>query len=373
MGDFKINEKTVFSQSGSAEPSMGSTVTDIPGAGITGTIGGSTVISTSGAITTTGAFSGGTALIGTGTLNRKLTVVGDGDEPDISLVQLDNTADNYNEIRFMSVGSDDSTYRVGGAIKAIYTGRSGTNPETDLTFWTRVTAGSLTERMRIASSGAITAASSITATSFTTTLGQITASTSNTSTNANTGDAGGTLTFQNTSDTNSNKVGQLMFLASTGLSIARIVGRADDHSGRRGSIVHMVGYGNYPTTKAVLDTGGDWYTNDGSVSSLSDVRIKTDIVDLSDGLDIVNLLKPRTFKFNGLGEMTRDGGEDTTCYGLIADEVLEVAAHYVSLGKGKIDDEEVDDLKSLSMTRMIPMLINAIQELSAKVTALENA
>jgi hypothetical protein len=114
------------------------------------------VISTSGAITTTGAFSGGTALIGTGTLNRKLTVVGDNDEPDISLVQLHNANDNHNEIRFMSVGSDDSTYRVGGSIKAIYTGRSGTNPETNLTFWTRTTAGSLTERMRILSGGGVT-------------------------------------------------------------------------------------------------------------------------------------------------------------------------------------------------------------------------
>ena len=38
MGDLKINEKTLFSQSGSAEPSMGSTITDIPAAGVTGTL-----------------------------------------------------------------------------------------------------------------------------------------------------------------------------------------------------------------------------------------------------------------------------------------------------------------------------------------------
>jgi hypothetical protein len=38
MGDFKINEKTVFTQSGSAEPAMGSTITNIPAAGLTGTI-----------------------------------------------------------------------------------------------------------------------------------------------------------------------------------------------------------------------------------------------------------------------------------------------------------------------------------------------
>ena len=127
-------------------------------------------ISTSGAITTTGAFtsigiddnadataitidSGEKVCIGTGTANRKLTVIGDNDEPDISLVQLHNANDNYNEIRFMSVGSDDSTYRVGGSIKAIYTGRSGTNPETDLTFWTRTTAGSLTKRFSVAADG----------------------------------------------------------------------------------------------------------------------------------------------------------------------------------------------------------------------------
>ena len=38
MGDFKINEKTVFTQSGSDEPAMGSTVTGIPAAGVTGVL-----------------------------------------------------------------------------------------------------------------------------------------------------------------------------------------------------------------------------------------------------------------------------------------------------------------------------------------------
>ena len=37
---------------------------------------------------------------------------------------------------------------------------------------------------------------------------------------------------------------------------------------------------------------GDTYTNDGSISSLSDKRSKKDIVDLEDGLSIVNQLKP---------------------------------------------------------------------------------
>ena len=71
--------------------------------------------------------------------------------------------------------------------------------------------------------------------------------------------------------------------------------------------------------------------------------------------------------------MTPNGGDGVTRYGFIADEVQEVASHYVSVGIGEIDGEEVEDLKSLAVTRMIPMMVKSIQELSTKVTALENA
>jgi hypothetical protein len=116
-------------------------------------------------------------------------------------------------------------------------------------------------------------------------------------------------------------------------------------------------------------SGGDFYTNDGSVSSLSDFRVKKDIEDLTDGLDIVNQLRPRTYKFNGAGEMT--GNDNIKRYGFIADEVLSVASHYVQVEKGKVDGVAVDDFKSMSQTRLIPMLTKAIQELSAKNDALE--
>jgi hypothetical protein len=92
----------------------------------------------------------------TGTPNRMLTLEGDGNEPDISLIQLDNTNDNYNEIRFLSVGSDDSTRRQGAGVKAVYTNHnSQTNPVTDLSFETRNAAGTYAERMRIDSEGDI--------------------------------------------------------------------------------------------------------------------------------------------------------------------------------------------------------------------------
>ena len=115
-------------------------------------------------------------------------------------------------------------------------------------------------------------------------------------------------------------------------------------------------------------SNGDFYTNDGTVHSLSDSRVKKDIADLTDGLDLVKQLRPRTFKFNGKATTLDD---NRTRYGFVADEVMAVASQYVSLDTQTIDDVEVDYFKSLSTTKMIPMLVKAIQELSAKNDALE--
>jgi len=117
------------------------------------------------------------------------------------------------------------------------------------------------------------------------------------------------------------------------------------------------------------NSNGDFFTNDGSVSSLSDKRSKKNIVDLEDGLSIINQLKPKTFEYNGKTTLGIDDG--TIRYGFIADDVLEVASHYVEIGKEKIDGIEVDDFKSLSTIRMIPMMIKSIQELSSQVTELK--
>jgi hypothetical protein len=97
--------------------------------------------------------SSGKVGIGTTNPNRMLTVEGDGGEPDISLVNLDNTNSNFNQIRFLSVGSDDSTRRLGADIKALYTSHSSTNPTTDLVFGTASGSSPSAERMRINSSG----------------------------------------------------------------------------------------------------------------------------------------------------------------------------------------------------------------------------
>jgi hypothetical protein len=137
-------------------------------------------------------------------------------------------------------------------------------------------------------------------------------------------------------------------------------------------IVKLQFYVDNTTLVGEFRDNGDFYTNDGTVHSLSDVRIKSDINDLTDGLEIVKQLKPRTFKYTSKSQFYSEKDKDEIKYGFVADEVEEVASQYISIGTGKIDGKTVDDLKSISAIKMIPMLVKAIQELEAKVTALEN-
>jgi hypothetical protein len=149
-------------------------------------------------------------------------------------------------------------------------------------------------------------------------------------------------------------------------------------------LVAVTGVG-VATSARVDSPTGDFYTNDGSISSLSDERVKTDINTLNDGLEIVRQLRPVTFKYSDTSEDVEGNkrlgaNSDTLRYGFIAQEVERVAPQYVETGVGYIDNEEVDDFKSLSTTRMIPMLFKAIQEqqaliesLTTRLETLENA
>ena len=125
------------------------------------------------------------------------------------------------------------------------------------------------------------------------------------------------------------------------------------------------------TLAGKFDTNADFYTNDGTVHSLSDIRVKTDVEDLSDGLDIVKQLKPRTFRYTEDSEFYNEDTKDEIRYGFVANEVEAVAPQYTDTGKGKIGGEDVDDLKSLSTTKMIPMLVKAIQEQQEQIEELK--
>ena len=104
-----------------------------------------------------------------------------------------------------------------------------------------------------------------------------------------------------------------------------------------------------------------------TISSLSDARDKTDIVDIPTGLDFLNDLRPVKFKWQ-----TRDGnGKDgSISAGFLAQDLQKIqkdsSAEFLNL----VMDNNPDRLEARE-GQLIPVLVKAIQELSAKNDALE--
>ena len=107
--------------------------------------------------------------------------------------------------------------------------------------------------------------------------------------------------------------------------------------------------------------------NDTSISSLSDQRDKTNIVDLPLGIDFLNTVRPVSFDWN-----RRDGSMDgKKDFGFVAQELKTASdatdyADHMRL----VHDDNPDKLEADPM-KMFPILVKAVQELSAKNTALE--
>jgi len=95
----------------------------------------------------------------------------------------------------------------------------------------------------------------------------------------------------------------------------------------------------------------------------SDARLKSDIADYDAGLDVVKQLNPVTFHYNGLEGLATD----ETQIGLVAQDVEQVAPYMVSRRSGN----DLADVRVMSPQALPYLLINAIQELEAKVADLE--
>jgi hypothetical protein len=103
-----------------------------------------------------------------------------------------------------------------------------------------------------------------------------------------------------------------------------------------------------------------------TISSLSDARDKTNVAPLHAGLDFVERLAPVSFDWN-----MRDGGKvgvaDT---GFIAQDLQQVQQDTGVEIPGLVFDHNPDKLEA-AYGKLVPVLVQALKELSAKVTALE--
>ncbi len=139
--------------------------------------------------------------------------------------------------------------------------------------------------------------------------------------------------------------------------------------------------------------GGNATTNTTSYGTSSDYRIKENETPISDGLLRLNQLKP--YRLNYKAEYR--GDPNVRCDALFAHEVAEVVPEAVMGEKdamrfekiviepevigsnGEVikaavrEEREMIDPQQMDQSRLIPLIIAAVQELSAKVEALENA
>jgi hypothetical protein len=99
-------------------------------------------------------------------------------------------------------------------------------------------------------------------------------------------------------------------------------------------------------------------------NSTSDYRLKESVAPLSGGLARVNSLKPSIYKWKSNGS----DGE-----GFLAHELAEVVPAAVSGQKDAVNEDGTIKAQSIDMSRIVPILVAAIQELTAEVNALKNA
>ena len=185
--------------------------------------------------------------------------------------------------------------------------------------------------------------------------------------------------------------GQLLEVANSGnayLAInANLGGGGTDNAGlllqeHQNDMWTIRNEGNSSNRLAILDEQFD----DGVImaqggtgfSDVSDERVKTNLVTIADAVDKVNSLRAVNFKWKYGSEDRRTKNN----VGIIAQDVYKVLPEAVTVPKDdyevidhpKFDGEkQAQNMWTVDKGKLVPLLIKAVQELSAKVEALENA
>jgi hypothetical protein len=169
------------------------------------------------------------------------------------------------------------------------------------------------------------------------------------------------------------------FVATTGFQVGGSAGNGMTFSGGYTQLVcngsgtlSLDGSGNIIINGSIAQkaSGTTW-------NNPSDVRLKKDIVNYTDGLNKLLQVTPKTWLYNGLGNTTN--GQKGL--GVIADEIISVLPETVSTYSAKLNPEDSSntEIKQFDATEITWLLVNAVKELkvaldvaNAKITALEN-
>jgi hypothetical protein len=110
-----------------------------------------------------------------------------------------------------------------------------------------------------------------------------------------------------------------------------------------------------------VQASGDTYNANGTYGTISDLRLKENIVQARDYTE--DLMKLNVVKYS----FKKDHSETPTHLGFIAQEVEEVFPGLVETRKTK----ELEDMKAIKMSVLIPMLVKTIQEQQKQIDELK--
>jgi hypothetical protein len=97
----------------------------------------------------------------------------------------------------------------------------------------------------------------------------------------------------------------------------------------------------------------------------SDYRLKENVVEMTGATDRVKQLEPKRFNFIA--------DADTTVDGFLAHEVQSVVPEAITGTHNEVDADGNPVYQGIDQSKLVPLLVATIQELEARITALENA
>ena len=129
-----------------------------------------------------------------------------------------------------------------------------------------------------------------------------------------------------------------------------------------------------------------WGGTSTSYNTSSDYRLKENVVDLDNATDRLKQLKPKRFNFTADDSLTVDGFLAHEVSSVVPEAVsgtkdeVEIWQSFedlpdgVSVGDNKLDDNSntIPKYQAIDQSKLVPLLVKTIQELEARITALES-
>jgi len=126
------------------------------------------------------------------------------------------------------------------------------------------------------------------------------------------------------------------------------------------------------TTRFQINSNGNIGAPTGSnIYNASDERLKENMIDITDGLSKIEKLKPISFTWKEGWDANLEGKTEYGFGAQTTQAVDELLVQPFSLDDAELNGEIIKNPLRVNEKYIIPLLVKAVQELSAKVTALE--